>query len=81
MASAFTRDSVSDLDAGTLRRYFCHFVKSTSGQELQRLQEDYLIGSASAFHPIVDQWLAARDAEWADKWGIPKGSISIYETA
>lgn len=81
MASAFTRDSICDLDVGTLRRYFCHFVKTASGQELLRLQEDYLISSASAFHPIVDQWLAARDSEWVDKWGFGKETGTIYETA
>ncbi|MGH9948639.1 MAG: AAA family ATPase, partial [Pyrinomonadaceae bacterium] len=34
MSSAFIRDSVDDLDTQTLRRYFCHFVKTASSQEL-----------------------------------------------
>jgi len=71
MSAAFTRDSVGDLDTRTLRKYFCHFVKSASGQELLRLQDDYLVSSATAFHPIVDQWLAARDPEWAGRWSVP----------
>jgi len=70
MSSAFTRDSVGDLDTQTLRRYLCHFVKSVSAQELLRLQDDYLVSSATAYHPIVDQWLAARDTEWAGQWGL-----------
>lgn len=70
MSAAFTRDSVGDLDSRTLRKYFCHFVKCASAQELLRLQDDYLIRSAIAFHPIVDQWLAARDPEWAGQWGL-----------
>lgn len=70
MSSAFTRDSVGDLDTRTLRRYFCHFVKSASAQELLRLQDDYLVGSATAFHPIVDRWLGARDPDWAEKWEL-----------
>lgn len=70
MSSAFTRDSLCDLDTRTLRRYFCHFVKSASAQSLLKLQDDYLISSAIAYHPIVDDWLGARDPEWAGKWGL-----------
>lgn len=70
MSSAFTRDGVDNLDTKTLRRYFCHFVKTASSQELLRLQEDYLISLATAFHPVVDAWLGARDFEWAKRWSI-----------
>lgn len=70
ISSAFTRDSLCDLDTRTLRRYFCHFVKSASAQNLLKLQDDYLVSSAIAYHPIVDDWLGARDPEWAEKWGL-----------
>lgn len=70
MASAFVRDSVDHLDPQTLRRYFCHFVKTASAQELLRIQDDYLVSSAVAFHPVVDQWLATRNVEWGAKWGL-----------
>lgn len=70
ISSAFARDSVEDLDVQVLRRYFCHFVKSALGQELLRLQEDYLVSLATSFHPVVDPWLAARDAGWAEKWHL-----------
>lgn len=81
MASAFTRDFVSDLDTQTLRRYFCHFVKSSSAQELLRLQDDYLVSSAAAFHPIVDGWLGARDPDWAGKWGLSSTRENAYEAS
>lgn len=70
ISSAFARDSVEDLDGQVLRRYFCHFVKSAPAQELLRLQEDYLVSLAMSFHPVVDPWLGARDAEWAEKWNL-----------
>jgi MoxR-like ATPase len=70
MSSAFARDGVNDLDTNALRRYFCHFVKSASSQELLRLQEDYLLSLATAFHPIVDAWLGTRDVEWARRWNL-----------
>ena len=81
MSAAFTRDSVGDLDIGTLRKYFCHFVKSASGQELLRLQDDYLVSSATAFHPIVDSWLGARDQKWAGRWGLSSTPEIEYETS
>lgn len=81
MASAFTRDNLGDLDTRTLRKYFCHFVKSASAQELLRLQDDYLVGSATAFHPIIDSWLGGRDPEWARKWGLPSTPEIAYETS
>lgn len=81
MSAAFTRDSVGDLDTRSLRKYFCHFVKNASAQELLRLQDDYLVSSATAFHPTVDQWLAARDPEWAGKWGLFSTREIAYETS
>lgn len=68
MSSAFARDLVCDLDTRILRRYFCHFVKNASAQELLKLQDDYLVSSAISYHPIVDSWLGARDPDWAAKW-------------
>lgn len=70
ISAAFTRDAVYELDKNILRKYFCHFVKSASGQELLRLQDDYLVSSVTGFHPVVDSWLGARDAELAGRWGL-----------
>lgn len=81
MSAAFTRDAVCELDNHVLRRYFCHFVKSASGQELLKLQDDYLVSSASAFHPVVDPWLGARDAAWAEKWGLSSRQKTAYQTS
>lgn len=81
MSAAFTRDSLGDLDTRTLRKYFCHFVKNASAQELLKLQDDYLVRSATAPHPIVDSWLGARDPEWAGKWGLFSTREIAYETS
>lgn len=81
MSAAFTRDALGDLDTRTLRKYFCHFVKNASAQELLRLQDDYLVSSATAFHPIVDSWLGARDPEWAGKWGLFSTPEIAYENS
>lgn len=67
IAAAFVRDSIEELDAPTLRRFFCYFVKTASSQELLKLQYDYLLVMASAFHPEVDDWLSARDPEWTGR--------------
>jgi hypothetical protein len=62
--NAFERDRLARLDEVNLLRYFCYFVKSGEAQELLKLQIDYLLLVANAFHPIVDMWLATRDANW-----------------
>lgn len=62
--NAFERDRLIYLDEETLLRYFCYFVKSGEAQELLKLQLDYLLLAATAFHPVVDLWLAERDADW-----------------
>ena len=62
--NAFERDRLARLDEVNLLRYFCYFVKSGEAQELLKLQIDYLLLVANAFHPIVDMWLAERDAKW-----------------
>lgn len=64
IAAAFVRDSVGELDARTLTRLLCYFAKTASSQDLLKLQYDYLLAMASAFHPEVDGWLSARDPEW-----------------
>jgi hypothetical protein len=56
--NAFERDRLVYLDEVNLLRYFCYFVKSGEAQELLKLQIDYLLLVANAFHPIVDMWLA-----------------------
>ena len=64
VVNAFERDQLVYLDETVLLRYFCYFVKTTEAQELLKLQLDYLLLAATAFHPIVDMWLAERDTDW-----------------
>ena len=64
VVNAFQRDKLVYLDEGVLLRYFCYFVKTSEAQELLKLQLDYLLLAATAFHPVVDIWLAERDQDW-----------------
>jgi MoxR-like ATPase len=64
VVNAFERDRLVYLDEQVLLRYFCYFVKTSEAQELLKLQLDYLLLSATAFHPVVDMWLAERNADW-----------------
>lgn len=64
VVNAFERDRLVYLDEQILLRYFCYFVKTSEAQELLKLQLDYLLLAATAFHPVVDIWLAERDANW-----------------
>jgi len=64
VVNAFERDRLVYLDETVLLRYFCYFVKTSEAQELLKLQLDYLLLAATAFHPVVDIWLAERDADW-----------------
>lgn len=64
VVNAFRRDQLASLDEQVLLRYFCYFVKTTEAQELLKLQLDYLLLAATGFHPVVDMWLAERDADW-----------------
>lgn len=64
VVNAFERDRIIYLDEQVLVRYFCYFVKTAEAQELLKLQLDYLLLAATAFHPVVDLWLAGRDANW-----------------
>jgi MoxR-like ATPase len=66
--NAFRRDGMEQLDEESLVRYFCYFAKTGESQDLLKLQLDYLLLMASAFHPEVDQWLGARDSDWARRW-------------
>ena len=68
VAGAFVRDSIESLDAGSLSRFFCYFVKTGEARELLSLQLDYLLAMTDAFHPEIDTWLANRDQEWASRW-------------
>ncbi len=64
VVNAFERDRLIYLDEQVLLRYFCYFVKTAEAQELLKLQLDYLLLVATAFHPVVDMWLAERDENW-----------------
>lgn len=68
VAGAFVRDSIDTLDHRILSRFFCYFVKTGESRELLSLQLDYLLAMTSAFHPVIDAWLANKDKEWADRW-------------
>jgi MoxR-like ATPase len=65
VVGALTRDSVEDLDENSLIRYFCYFVKTSEAQEFLKLQIDYLLLTATAFHPQIDRWLGERDENYA----------------
>lgn len=64
VVNAFERDRLIYLDEQVLLRYFCYFVKTSEAQELLKLQLDYLLLAATAFHPVVDLWLAEHDPAW-----------------
>lgn len=68
VAGAFVRESIDMLDHRVLSRFFCYFVKTGEARELLSLQLDYLLAMTSAFHPVIDAWLANKDKEWADRW-------------
>lgn len=76
LVNAFERDAVEDLDENLLLDYFCYFVKTDDGQGLLRLQLDYLVLCATAYHETIDEWLAARDAAWAKRWNVGSESDS-----
>lgn len=65
VVGALTRDDVEDLDENSLIRYFCYFVKTSEAQEFLKLQIDYLLLTATAFHPQIDRWLGERDENYA----------------
>jgi MoxR-like ATPase len=66
--TAMVRDGVCGFDEDRLLRYFCYFVKSAESQDLLKLQIDYLLLSAAAFHPEVDSWLAGRNSGVPDEF-------------
>ena len=65
VVGAFERDCLEDLDENLLVRYFCYFVKTSEAQEFLKLQIDYLLLTATAFHPQIDRWLGERDENYA----------------
>jgi len=65
VVGAFERDCLEDLDEDSLIRYFCYFVKTSEAQEFLKLQLDYLLLTAIAFHPQIDRWLGSRDEKYA----------------
>ncbi|HMS41415.1 MAG TPA: AAA family ATPase [Pyrinomonadaceae bacterium] len=65
VVGAFERDCLEDLDENSILRYFCYFVKTSEAQEFLKLQIDYLLLTATAFHPLIDRWLAERDEHYA----------------
>lgn len=68
VAGAFVRNSVESLDYSSLSRFFCYFVKTGEARELLSLQLDYLLSMTTAFHPVIDTWLADKDKKWAERW-------------
>jgi MoxR-like ATPase len=68
IVAAFERDSIGSLDARSIVRYFCYFVKAGASRELLNFQLDYLLAMTDAFHPDIDSWLATRDPEWKVRW-------------
>ena len=64
VVGALTRDGVEDLDENSLLRYFCYFVKTSAAQEFLKIQLDYLLLTATSFHPHVDGWLGLKDESY-----------------
>jgi MoxR-like ATPase len=64
VVGAFERDSLEDLDENSLLRYFCYFVKTSEAQEFLKLQLDFLLLTATSFHPQIDDWLGLRDENY-----------------
>ncbi|HQU83762.1 MAG TPA: AAA family ATPase, partial [Pyrinomonadaceae bacterium] len=69
VVGAFERDVVENLDENSLIRYFCYFVKTSEAQEFLKLQIDYLLLTATGYHPQIDSWLAERDENYAWRLG------------
>ena len=65
VVGAFERDGVEDLDENSLISYFCYFVKTSEAQEFLKLQIDYLLLTATAFHPLIDRCLGESDENYA----------------
>ncbi len=76
VVNAFERDKIVYLDEMLLLRYFCYFVKTAEAQELLKLQLDYLLLAATAFHPTVDLWLSKRDPAWAARCRTSGGVVA-----
>ncbi len=66
VVGAFERDRVEDLNENSLLRYFCYFVKTSEAQEFLKIQLDYLLLTATSFHPQIDGWLGERDESYFD---------------
>ena len=66
VVGAFERDRVEVLDENSLLRYFCYFVKTSEAQEFLKIQLDYLLLTATSFHPQIDGWLGQRDESYFD---------------
>jgi MoxR-like ATPase len=85
VVGALTRDFVEDLDENSLIRYFCYFVKTSEAQEFLKLQIDYLLLTATAFHPQIDRWLGERDENYARQldhyfFGANKNNLNSQDT-
>lgn len=66
VVGAFERDRLEDLDENSLLRYFCYFVKTSEAKEFLKIQLDYLLLTATSFHPKIDGWLGQRDESYFD---------------
>ncbi len=64
VVGAFVRDEVEDLDEKSLLSYFCYFVKTSEAQEFLKIQLDYLLLTATSYHPLIDLWLSENDKQY-----------------
>ena len=62
---AFERNRQGRLDERNITRYFTYFAKNRSDAKYLTQQLPYLISCVHSFHPIIDGWLAERDARRA----------------
>jgi hypothetical protein len=74
---ALTRDGIENLDENSLVRYFCYFVKTSEAQEFLKLQIDYLLLTATGYHPQIDRWLGERDENYALRTGLNTGKANF----
>lgn len=79
LLNALVRDRLETFDERTIARYFCYFVKSSEAKAFLRLQLDYLLLTATGYHPLIDDWLSSSDAGGANL--SPAGEANFDSTA
>ena len=70
LLGALERDGIEELSESALVGYFCYFVKTAAAQEFLKLQLDYLLLTANAYHPEIDNWLASRDKTYSGSYHL-----------